>query len=73
MNRSRMLPVLLIALLAGGGLAFGTYNYLQNMPVKTVTVPTKRVVVANADLSLGSERQLPETDLHQEAIGLRLR
>lgn len=55
MNRSRMLPVLLVALLAGGALAFGTYNYLQNVPVKTVTVPTKRVVVANADLSLGSE------------------
>ena len=55
MNRSRMLPVLVVALLAGGALAFGTYNYLQNVPVKTVTVPTKRVVVANADLSLGSE------------------
>ena len=55
MNRSRMLPVLLVALLAGGALAFGTYSYLQNIPVKTVTVPTKRVVVANADLSLGSE------------------
>src|SRR5688572_26065495 len=55
MNRSRMVPVLLVALLAGGALAFGTYNYLQNVPVKTVTVPTKRVVVANADLSLGSE------------------
>ena len=55
MNRSRMLPVLLVALLAGGALAFGTYSYLQNVPVKTVTVPTKRVVVANADLSLGSE------------------
>jgi Flp pilus assembly protein CpaB len=25
------------------------------VPVKTVTVPTKRVIVANADLSLGSE------------------
>ena len=55
MNRSKMVPVLLIALLAGGALAFGTYNYLQNVPVKTVTVPTRRVVVANADLSLGSE------------------
>ena len=55
MNRSRMAPVLLVALLAGGALAFGTYSYLQNVPVKTVTVPTKRVVVANADLSLGSE------------------
>jgi pilus assembly protein CpaB len=47
--------VLLIALLAGGVLAWGTYNYLQNVPVKTVTVPTHRVVIANADLSLGSE------------------
>ena len=55
MNRSRMSLVLLVALLAGGALAFGTYNYLQNMPVKTVTVPTQRVVVANADLTLGSE------------------
>ena len=55
MNRSRMSMVLLIALLAGAVLAWGTYNYLQNVPVKTVTVPTQRVVVANADLSLGSE------------------
>lgn len=55
MNRSRMSMVLLVALLAGGVLAWGTYNYLQNVPVKTVTVPTQRVVVANADLSLGSE------------------
>jgi len=50
-----MLTVFLIALVAGGGLAYGTYSYLQNVPVRTVTVPTKKVVVANADLSLGSE------------------
>jgi len=55
MNRARIFSVLLIAILAGGGLAYGTYDYLQNVPVKTVTVPTKRVIVANADLSLGSE------------------
>src|SRR5262245_24944201 len=55
MNRSRVFTVFLIALLAGGGLAYGTYDYLQNVPVKTVTVPTKRVVVASADLALGSE------------------
>ena len=55
MNRVRIFTVFVIALVAGGGLAFGTYDYLQNVPVKTVTVPTKRVVVANADLSLGSE------------------
>jgi pilus assembly protein CpaB len=55
MNRVRMFTVFLIALVAGGGLAYGTYSYLQNVPVRTVTVPTKKVVVANADLSLGSE------------------
>jgi pilus assembly protein CpaB len=46
--------VLLIAIVAGGGLAYGTYDYLRNVPVKTVTVPTRHVVVANADLSLGT-------------------
>jgi len=55
MNRVRIFSVFLIAIIAGGGLAYGTYDYLQKVPVKTVTVPTKRVVVANADLSLGSE------------------
>jgi pilus assembly protein CpaB len=56
MNRVRILTVLVVALLAGGGLAAGTYNYLQNaVPAKTVTVPTKPVVMANADLSLGNE------------------
>jgi pilus assembly protein CpaB len=55
MSRVRIFMVLLVALLAGGGLAAGTYNYLQNVPVKTVTVPTRSVVVANADLSLGHE------------------
>jgi pilus assembly protein CpaB len=53
MTRVRIFTVLLIAVLAGGGLAFGTYNYLQNIPVKTVTVPTQHVVVAKTDLSLG--------------------
>ena len=55
MNRVRIFIVLLVALIAGGGLAAGTYNYLQNVPVKTVTVPTRSVVLANADLSLGHE------------------
>jgi len=55
MSRNRISIVLLIAILAGGGLAMGTYRYLQNVPVKTVGVPTKPVVVANSDLTLGSE------------------
>jgi pilus assembly protein CpaB len=55
MNRARLFTVFVIALLAGGGLAYGTYDYLQNVPVKTITVPTSRVVVASADIALGSE------------------
>ena len=55
MNRIRILIVVLIALLTGSGLAYATYNYLQSVPVQTVTVPTRPVVVAEADLSLGTE------------------
>lgn len=61
MTRVRIFTVFLMAVLAGGGLAYGTYDYLQNVPVKTVTVPTRKVVVAKGDLSLG--RQLRADDL----------
>ena len=53
--RSRIFAVLAIAIFAGGGLAYGTYNFMQNQPVKTVSTPTQPVVVAAADLQLGAE------------------
>ncbi len=53
--RNRIFAVIAIAILAGGGLAYGTYNFMQNQPVKTVSVETQPVVVAAADLSLGAE------------------
>ncbi len=53
--RNRIFAVLAIAVLAGGGLAYGTYNMMQNQPVKTVATPTQPVVVAAADISLGAE------------------
>ena len=34
MNRVRVLVVLMVAIVEGGGLAYGTYTYLQNIPVK---------------------------------------
>lgn len=55
MARMRMTLVLLLALAAGGGLAYGTYSYMQNVQVKTVSLPTRPVVVAAADLELGAE------------------
>jgi pilus assembly protein CpaB len=57
MTRARIFSVLVIALVAGGTLAFGTYQFLENQPVQTVTVPTRKVVVANGELSLGRELQ----------------
>ena len=55
MNRIRIVAVLTIAITCGGGLAYGTYNYLQNVPVRTVTTPTQPVVIARTDLLLGTE------------------
>lgn len=61
MNRVRIFTVFLLAVLAGGGLAYGTYDYLQNVPKEVVTMPTRKVVVASTDLSLG--RALRREDL----------
>jgi pilus assembly protein CpaB len=53
--RSRIFAVLAIAILAGGGLAYGTYNFIQRPPAAALAAPTQPVVVAAADLPLGSE------------------
>jgi pilus assembly protein CpaB len=53
--RNRIFAVLALAVIAGGGLAYGTYNAINGQPVKTVNAPTQPVVVASADLPLGTE------------------
>ena len=56
MARIRVFMVFVLAIGAGGALAFGTYNYLQNAPAtRTVSIPTRPVVVAAADLDVGAE------------------
>jgi pilus assembly protein CpaB len=55
MARTRIFIVLVLALTAGGALALGTYNYIQQSPAQTVTMPTRPVVVAATDLDLGAE------------------
>lgn len=55
MNRTRVFMVLALAVMAGGGLAYATYSYIQNVPVQTVSIPTRPVVVAARDLPLGTE------------------
>jgi Flp pilus assembly protein CpaB len=59
--RNRIFAVFALAVLAGGGLAYATYNFMQNQPVKAVAAPTQPVVVAAADLRLGAE--LKQDDL----------
>jgi pilus assembly protein CpaB len=53
--RNRVFAVLAFAVLAGGGLAYGTYNAINTQPVKSVAAPTDPVVVGAADLPLGTE------------------
>ena len=53
--RNRIFAVLALAVIAGGGLAYGTYNAISATPTKMVAAPTQPVVVASADLSLGTE------------------
>jgi len=55
--RNRIFAVLAIAILAGGGLAWGTYNLLarQGQAQAPTAMKTQAVVVAAADLQLGSE------------------
>jgi pilus assembly protein CpaB len=53
--RNRIFAVLALAVIAGGGLAYATFNAINAQPVKTVNAPTQPVVVAAADLALGTE------------------
>jgi len=55
MARIRVFMVFVLAITAGGALAFGTYNFMQQRPTQTVSIPTRQVVVAAADLDVGAE------------------
>lgn len=55
MNRMRVFIVFGLAVTVGGVFAFATHNYVQNAQGRTVTIPTRPVVVAAADLEVGAE------------------
>jgi pilus assembly protein CpaB len=56
MGRVRVFIVLALAVTAGGVFAYGTYNYVQNLPKgTTTTMPTQPVVVAGSDLDVGAD------------------
>jgi pilus assembly protein CpaB len=52
--RNRIFAVLAIAVLAGGSLAYGTYNFMQAGPAQATSIATQPVVVAAADLQIGT-------------------
>jgi pilus assembly protein CpaB len=56
MARRRIFMVFVLAITAGGALALGTYNYVQQLPAgNAAAIPTRPVVVAAADLQIGAE------------------
>ena len=56
MARIRIFLVLVLAVTAGGALSFATYNYVQKGgATKTVSMPTRPVVVAASNLEIGAE------------------
>jgi pilus assembly protein CpaB len=67
--RNRIFAVFALAILAGGGLAYGTYNFMQNQPVQSVAAATQPVVVAVADLQLGSELKKEDLQIMQFPAG----
>ncbi|MBI3493161.1 MAG: Flp pilus assembly protein CpaB [Acidobacteria bacterium] len=54
MARMRVFIVLALAVTVGGVFAYATYTYVQKAPAKTVTLPTRPVVVAATDLDVGA-------------------
>lgn len=67
--RNRIFAVFALAILAGGGLAYATYNFMQNQPVKSVAAPTQPVVVAAADLQLGAELKKEDLQIVNFPVG----
>src|SRR5436190_15238769 len=55
MARMRVFIVFVFAVTVGGVFALATYNYVNKMPARTVSIPTKPVVVAASDLDIGAE------------------
>jgi len=51
----RMFIVFVFAVTVGGVFALATYNYVQKIPARTVSIPTTPVVVAASDLDIGAE------------------
>jgi pilus assembly protein CpaB len=69
--RNRIFAVFAIAVLAGGGLAYGTYNLVQNQPASAAAIATQPVVVAAADLQLGSELKKEDLTVVQFPAGAK--
>jgi len=51
----RVFIVFVFAVTVGGVFALATYNYVQKIPARTVSIPTTPVVVAASDLDIGAE------------------
>jgi pilus assembly protein CpaB len=55
MARTRIFIVLVLAVTLGGAFAYGTYQYIDNIPVATPGMETRPVVISSAALDVGAE------------------
>jgi pilus assembly protein CpaB len=63
--RSRIIAVLAVAIIAGGALAYGTYNVVKSAPAQAAAAPTTPVVVAASDLQLGEALEADDVKVVQ--------
>src|SRR5688500_1519986 len=54
MARTRIFIVLVLAVTLGGAFAYGTYQYIDNIPVATAGMETRPVVIASTALDVGA-------------------
>src|SRR5688500_5694275 len=55
MARTRIFIVLALAIGLGGAFAYGTYQYIENIPAPAASMETRPVIVAAAALDVGAE------------------
>ena len=55
MARTRIFIVLVLALTLGGAFAYGTYQYIDNIPAPAAGLETRPVDIARTSLDVGAE------------------
>src|SRR5687767_3137643 len=69
MARTRIFIVLVLAVTIGGAFAYGTYQYIENIPTPTAGMKTRPVVIATTTLDVGAELRSDDLQVIQWPAG----